>query len=127
MNAAIGVTRDSLSWGKAIGLAFATVYVPFVAMAAYTSFFVACSHCKTTVWLWLPTGPGLMGSWYLLQGFRIKTDLMLWSSCTVIDVLILLGLTVMARRNGRWPVAILTAAFIGSSILAILTLMLIRA
>lgn len=127
MNAAITPERVPRVWWKAISLAVATAYVPFVFMATYTSLFVPCSHCKTTTWTLLPAGPGLVGSVFLLRGFPAKTELMLWSTCAVLDLLILTGLTLLARQRGRGPTAVLVSASIIAWFLAGLTLMLIRA
>lgn len=36
------------------------VYGPFLVLALYMSFYVACSHCKSSAWMLLPGGPGVV-------------------------------------------------------------------
>jgi hypothetical protein len=45
---------------RAYLVAWLAVYAPFVVMATYTYFFVACSHCKEAAWAVLPYAPGMI-------------------------------------------------------------------
>ena len=120
--------RTPLAWWKAVGLSVAGLYVPFVAMATYTSLFVSCPHCKKTVWQILPFAPGFMPGWLGLQWItHSATELSLWITTGIIVILMLMGLSFMMRRGGRWRVTTMATMLIVVSLLAVMTLAIIRA
>ena len=59
MNVAVQHDGKTPTWWKAIGQSVGLRYAPFGIMAIYTLRFVACPHCKKTVWEILPLAPGL--------------------------------------------------------------------
>ena len=128
MNVAVQLERKPPAWWKAISQAVGVLYAPFVLMASYTVVSVSCSHCKKAVWEILPLAPGLMPSWFLLPRFSNHLpNAVLWLSCGAFDLLVVAGLALMIRRGGRWKWVGMIGTLVLASVLAVLTLMLIRA
>jgi hypothetical protein len=103
---------QSASWPAFIAAWFA-VYGPFFVMAAYTYFYVACSHCKEAAVAVLPYGPGLIPfelarSWLNLP----RHSELSWLSENahlvplVFSVTVVFGLAWVLRTRGRWLRAI---------------------
>jgi hypothetical protein len=128
MNSASQHKWTPLVWWKAVGLSIATVYAPFVVMAIYTLLFVPCHHCKTAVCTTLPLAPGLVVSWLLLARISNHMPAMaLWILTGGVDMLVVVGLSFIMRRGGRWLVVGIVSMLVIASVLAVLTLALIRA
>ncbi len=119
---------DHLVWWKAVGLAVAAVYLPFVVMASYTVLFVSCPHCKTVAWQILPIAPGVAsGFLFQMHVTHLRTEWSFWITSAVFELLVLGGLSFFIRRGGRWRVAAMITAFVVASLLAVAALAIIRA
>ncbi|MGD9858415.1 MAG: hypothetical protein AB7U20_26035 [Planctomycetaceae bacterium] len=83
-------------------LAGLAVYGPQLVMAGYTLAYVSCSHCKQTVCLLLPVGPGLIAAELgrRLVGLPRPADSVWFASGTLISLAIW-GLLAAALRTGR--------------------------
>jgi hypothetical protein len=124
----------SASWPAFIGAWFA-VYGPFLVMAAYTYFYVACSHCKEATVAVLPYGPGLLPfelarSWLDLPRLNELT----WLSehayllPLMFSMTVVFGLAWVLRTRGRWLRALsIVVALSLFAFCAYGTLMLIQA
>jgi hypothetical protein len=109
-----------ISWKRAAGLAALGVYGPFVVMAVCTLLFVSCDHCKKTVWLLLPSGPGLIPleaarSWL---SFPRPDGLPLFLLAFLIGLSMVAALVWLIRLGRRSHQVSLTLALIISSLSA---------
>ena len=69
-----------------------------------------------------------MPGWLFLQRVtHLTTESSLWIAIVVIEILMLAGLSFMLRRGARWLVATMIVMFIAASLLAVMTLAIIRA
>lgn len=121
--------RTPFTWWKAIRLAVAALYAPFIIMTIYAQLCVACSHCKKATLEILPVAPGLVPGWLirtqLLHGWPQSAA---WIVSAMLILVFIIGLSLVIRRGG--PVWKWTATIIALGIftwLAVGTLALIRA
>jgi hypothetical protein len=110
--------------------AVSAVYGPFVVMATYTYFFVACSHCKETTWALLPYGPGMIAVELARQWIGIdRFDDTVWFGISfVVAAVLVTGLAWVLRTRGWWWRAIGAVVVLAlCSICAFVMLALIQA
>lgn len=128
MNAAVQNVGKPPAWWKAIGQSVGVLYAPFAIMVGYTLLAVPCPHCKKAVWEILPLAPGLLPSMVLLRWISDRLpEAVLWVTSGGLDLIIVAGLACLIRRGARskWIGVLVTLAL--SSILAVLTLLAMRA
>ncbi len=117
-----------IAWWKAIPLAAGVLFVPFIGMGLYTALFVACSHCKQTVWQLLPVAPGLVPGFLLSRWLAPEApEWLKWAAVIGSEIFLLAGLTWGVRRGGRWAWIGSLAMLVITTLLAMMTLSLIRA
>jgi hypothetical protein len=115
-------------WRKATAQAAAVVYAPFAVVAFYTLLFVPCPHCKRAICELLPVAPGLFPSQLVLSHlWRPAPSAAFWIASGLTTLLATWGLAFGLRRGGRWRRPILCVVLVIGSVLAVFTLLLIRA
>ncbi len=111
-------------------VSLAAIYGPFVAMATYTYFYVACSHCKETTWIVLPYAPGIVPTGmaaHYVKALKFDQPISNWVSLAC-AVILVAGLTWLASRRAWWVRALsVVAAAAVSSGMAFIVLALIQA
>ena len=118
-----------MPWRNAAALGSLAVYGPFLVMALYTLGFVRCDHCKKTVWMLLPCGPGL----FPVEGARQALEVSRWGEgLTFVAAfavsLAAVGLLVpLIRRGGRLLWIVIALTFVAFSFCAFGVLAMIRA
>jgi hypothetical protein len=106
------------AWIKAISLAMAAVYGPFLAMAVVMQSFVACPHCRAAAWQLLPVAGGFVPGMML---FRQPVDSVgPYAFGVALSALVAIGLTALLRRGGVAPLVVLVAIAGLSSLAAML-------
>ena len=97
-------------------------------MGIYTVLFVPCPHCKQAVWQILPAAPGLVPGFLISRSlFHWDSQWALWITTGVCEILTVVGLIQLVRRNRTWAVATLILTLLVSSWFAVMVLALIRA
>jgi hypothetical protein len=117
------------SWWHAALLTASAIYGPQLLMCLYTLGFVACSHCKTGVWLLAPIAPGLLLYEWGRHIFGLEhSSSAVGLTCTIaLSLLVFGGLTVLMHNAERWRVAILIAVTLASGFIAVALLGAMRA
>lgn len=126
MNSLDHNSRTPTAWWKAVGLSVVALYVPFVMMGIYTALYV--SHCGKAFWTIMPLAPGLVpGCLFSHEIAHWETELSLWLTTGVIDILMLAGLSFVMRRGGVWMGMAMIMTLVMSTVFAVMVLGLIRA
>lgn len=126
---AVMIKAAVMFWRSAVGLACLAVYGPFVVMAVYTSLFVSCLHCKTTAWVLLPCGPGLLPLTLTQRWLDLPRpgDTLGYILAMVFTNATVFALACLIRNHRRWGLAGIAVATVAFGALAFSTLAAIRA
>ncbi len=117
------------SWKRAYSLAWASAYLPFVAMAGYALAYVSCSNCKKAACEIVPFGPGLMPVELVRHTFGLgrPADTVLFVASVFITAALVAILTWALRTRARGMGAVVAIATAGyCTFAAVVILAMIR-
>lgn len=124
-----GGTGRRRSWRSAFAWAIAGLYGPQLIICLYTVAAASCSHCKKTIWMVAPVGPGLfLHAWIKqLPALRDFFQANQFIISGLLSILLLGGVTLLHHRFPRVRIVLFFITFSGSMIAALGLLAAIRA